>query len=130
MSSIFTYNPSPPKPASPWQCSPSATPRIPSDDPELVMTDVPGHLKSSSRSRAGLIVNGDARGEVTNAEGDTMHGLAAEPQIGPTEYKLSLVRGGKSEGRLEQLTTQLLWRLQQSTSYDHHTLASGEIVPF
>jgi hypothetical protein len=79
------------------------------------MTDVPGHLKSSSRSRAGLIVNGD-RGEVTNEDGDTVRGLAAEPQIGPTEYKLSLVRGGKSEGRLEQLTTQLLWRLQQSTS--------------
>lgn len=80
------------------------------------MTDVPGHLKtSSSRCRSGLVVNGDS-GEAMTEDGESVHGLAAEPQIGPTEYKLSLVRGGKSEGRLEQLTTQLLWRLQQSTS--------------
>ncbi|KAI5846695.1 hypothetical protein BZA05DRAFT_133993 [Tricharina praecox] len=124
MSSIFTYNPSPPKPASPWTSSPSTTPQPSSDDPEQVMTDVPGHLKtSSSRCRSGLVVNGDS-GEAMTEDGESVHGLAAEPQIGPTEYKLSLVRGGKSEGRLEQLTTQLLWRLQQSTSYHGTSLAS------
>lgn len=75
------------------------------------MTDVPGHLKASARSR----------GEAVAENGEAVRGLAAEPQIGPTEYKLSLVRGGKSEQRIEQLTTQLLWRLQQSTSYGPHS---------
>lgn len=119
MSSIFTYNPSPPKPASPWANSPSSTPKPSSldDDPEQVMTDVPGHLKASARSRGSFVGGGRAAGEAVPENGEAVRGLAAEPQIGPTEYKLSLVRGGKSEQRIEQLTTQLLWRLQQSTSY-------------
>jgi hypothetical protein len=83
------------------------------------MTDIPGHLKASSRVRDCLIRGGGTTGcQVVGDDGEPVTALAAEPQIGPTEYKLSLVRGGKSEGRLEQLTTQLLWRLQQSTSYD------------
>ncbi|KAF8544693.1 hypothetical protein BDD12DRAFT_800966 [Trichophaea hybrida] len=125
MSSIFTYNPSPPKPASPWAVSPSSSPRPPlDDDPEQVMTDVPGHLKASSRVRSSFITGDRSGGDVVAGDGEPVRGLAAEPQIGPTEYKLSLVRGGKSEQRLEQLTTQLLWRLQQSTSYHGTGLAS------
>lgn len=50
-------------------------------------------------------------------DGETVRGLVSEPQMGPTEYKLSLIRGGKSEARMDQLTTQLLWRLQQSSPY-------------
>ena len=121
MSSIFTYNPSPPKPASPWANSPPSTPKpsCSDDDPEQVMTDVPGHLKASSAR---------SRGEAVTENGEAVRGLAAEPQIGPTEYKLSLVRGGKSEQRIEQLTTQLLWRLQQSTSYGPHSCLVGWLV--
>jgi hypothetical protein len=88
------------------------------DDPEQVMTDVPGHLKASSRVRSSFINRGISGGDAVSENSEPVKGLAAEPQIGPTEYKLSLVRGGKSEQRLEQLTTQLLWRLQQSTSYE------------
>jgi hypothetical protein len=55
------------------------------------------------------------RGGVVVATGETVKGLVAEPQMGSTEYKLSLIRGGKSEARLDQLVTQLLWRLQQSS---------------
>ena len=78
----------------------------------LLRIRIPGHLKS--KPRASLVVKGDWRSEDGD---DVVRSLAAEPQIGPTEYKLSLVRQGKSAARLEQLTTQLLWRLQQSTSY-------------
>jgi len=58
--------------------------------------------------------DGEREGIVTT-NGETVKVLAAEPQMGATEYKLSLVRGGKSEARLDQLVTQLLWRLQQSS---------------
>jgi hypothetical protein len=78
------------------------------------MTDIPGHLKSSVRS--GVIAGSPGGPEFINDNGETVQSLAAEPQIGPTEYKLSLVRGEKTEKRREQLTTQLIWRLQQSTS--------------
>jgi hypothetical protein len=86
------------------------------EDPEQVMTDVPGHLKSCARPRGGIMGRVDRSGAEVMTEDGPLACLAAEPQIGPTEYKLSLVRGGKSEEKLEQLTTQLLWRLQQSSS--------------
>jgi hypothetical protein len=115
MSSIFTYNHSPPRLSSPWANTPSPTlgPQT-DDDPEQLMTDIPGHLKSSVRS--GVIAGSPGGPEFINDNGETVQSLAAEPQIGPTEYKLSLVRGEKTEKRREQLTTQLIWRLQQSTS--------------
>lgn len=115
MSSIFTFNPSPPKPSSPWATptpTPTATPHPPSDDPDLIFDDVPGHLRGAMNSGR---VRGSFISTATDEDGNIVRGLASEPQIGSTEYKLSLSRGIKNEARLEQLTTQLLWRLQQST---------------
>lgn len=128
MSSIFTYNPSPPKPASPWanntptNHSPSMTPNLQHDTTESISDDTPGHLKTnnnSGRFRGSFIDAAHKRwGEGVVADnGETVRGLVSEPQMGPTEYKLSLIRGGKSEARMDQLTTQLLWRLQQSSPY-------------
>ncbi|CUS12688.1 unnamed protein product [Tuber aestivum] len=132
MSSIFTFNPSPPKPASPWanntpaHPTPSTTPKPATGSLDLITHDTPGHLRINNNS--GKIRNhfvGDSeRGGVATVSGETVRGLAAEPQMGATEYKLSLVRGGKSEARLDQLVTQLLWRLQQSSPYHANSLAS------
>ncbi|PUU73711.1 hypothetical protein B9Z19DRAFT_1103792 [Tuber borchii] len=132
MSSIFTFNPSPPKPASPWanntpaHPTPSTTPRPTTGSPDLITDDTPGHLRTNNNSgkiRNHFMEDGEREGIVTT-NGETVKGLAAEPQMGATEYKLSLVRGGKSEARLDQLVTQLLWRLQQSSPYHANSLAT------
>ncbi|KAI5791939.1 hypothetical protein EDC01DRAFT_616066 [Geopyxis carbonaria] len=134
MSSIFTFNHSPPKPASPWlgtpsHPSPAATPQPPADDPDIILDDVPGHLRTSINSGRvrGSFINSTQplSGQIKTDDGEVVKGgLEAEPQIGSTEYKLSLSRGGKNDARLEQLTTQLLWRLQQSTPYHATSLAT------
>ncbi|PWW73773.1 hypothetical protein C7212DRAFT_284198 [Tuber magnatum] len=134
MSSIFTFNPSPPKPASPWANnaparptpSTTTTPKPVTGSPDLIADDTPGHLRTNNNSgkiRNHFTEDSEREGVVT-ASGETVKGLAAEPQMGATEYKLSLVRGGKSEARLDQLVTQLLWRLQQSSPYHANSLAS------
>jgi hypothetical protein len=140
MASIFTFDPDPPRVSSPWSTPRAATPKqLPVSNPEPL---------DSSESAL----------QITH--------LKAEPQEGPTEYKLHLLlrrrrsfvscsTGGKISGsqrslstsasnsprlagsplsrtpsqqtatnqhrhlRLEQLTTQLFWRLQQSAP--HHS---------
>ncbi|KAH8144875.1 uncharacterized protein LAJ45_11080 [Morchella importuna] len=135
MSSIFTFNPSPPKPASPWanntpiHPSPSTTPSPLPAATESITDDTPGHLKTNSNSgrfRGSFIdANHKRWGEgIATDDGGVVRGLISEPQMGPTEYKLSLIRGGKSEARMDQLTTQLLWRLQQSSPYHGNSLTS------
>lgn len=141
MASIFTYDPDPPKVSSPW----------------LVPTD--------SNSRNGVTSQGSELDSPSVAAGLLsdygVTKLQAEPQEGPTEYKLHLLlrprRAYKSmtttkkatgschtrdaransqvanasttsqprQQRLLQLTTQLLWRLQQSSPY--HASSSREI---
>ncbi|KAG0136830.1 hypothetical protein HOY82DRAFT_33674 [Tuber indicum] len=132
MSSIFTFNPSPPKPASPWanntpaHPTPSTTPNPKAGSPDLIDDGAPGHLKANNNSgkiRKHFMEDGDREGVVISS-GKMVKGLAAEPQMGATEYKLSLARGGKSEARLDQLVTQLLWRLQQSSPYHANSLDS------
>jgi GTPase len=152
MASIFTFDPDPPRVSSPWLTPRTSTPKVPG----------PG-----SEGRCGSIEN--------KAPCDTLiTKLEAEPQEGPTEYKLHLLlrprrsftsisTGYKISGsyrtvsqsptprsnsetrlmrtpslqarsiqtrqqRLEQLTTQLLWRLQQSCP--HHSSSYGsQIAP-
>ncbi|KAI5797890.1 hypothetical protein DFH27DRAFT_601632 [Peziza echinospora] len=82
MSSIFTFDPSPPHPESPWNIN------------------RPAQLQKSASSIAVLT--------------PTATHLDPEPQNGPIEYKLHLLRTGKTPIRMSQLTTQLHWRLQQS----------------
>jgi GTPase len=164
MASIFTFDPDPPRVASPWhdvQNGGSASPA--------------GALqKPKQRSSTGQ------RYAVTRSEGSDTEAavprLQAEPQEGPVEYKLHLLlrprrkfkttstsnviagsmrvkQPGNSGGlraasepateagnsassvqltnqtrqlRLEQLTTQLLWRLQQSSP--HHTSSATNII--
>jgi hypothetical protein len=144
MSSIFTYDPDPPRVASPW-LNPSDSPNASTPQPD----------RSALPSAFGYLADyGVTR-------------LEAEPQDGPTEYKLHLllrprrtyissstgrvVSGSKQheqqptnqsasneswsgssstkqskQKRFESLTTQLLWRLQQSSPY--HASSTSELV--
>jgi GTPase len=157
MASIFTFEPDPPRVASPWH------------DVEV------GKPTSSNRTPQNGMSNGKSRSGTIGDEAVAMR-LQAEPQEGPVEYKLHLLlrprrkfkastsasvvggsRRAKRPGgtstpaasepatdasvpasssaaltkqarqlRLEQLTTQLLWRLQQSSP--HHTSSATNII--
>jgi GTPase len=153
MASIFTFDPDPPRVSSPWSTPRTSTPRAD------VRTESLPALNS-----IGL----DLHGAVTADPDIIVTSLEAEPQEGPTEYKLHLLlrrrrsftrisTGGHVSGsshssavssrkvsdvrpaqplfqltassqprqlRLQQLTTQLLWRLQQSSS-NHSSTHSG-----
>ncbi|KND90311.1 GTP-binding protein 2 [Tolypocladium ophioglossoides CBS 100239] len=136
MASIFTYDPDPPRVSSPWLAPEDATGQAPKRSP------APGLLSDYGVTK-----------------------LQAEPQQGPTEYKLHLLlkprrvytststtdqAGGSQQAgpreknptkpapaapaassqprheRLQHLTTQLLWRLQQSSPY--HASSSKELA--
>ncbi|POR35396.1 GTP-binding protein 2 [Tolypocladium paradoxum] len=136
MASVFTYDPNPPPVSSPWLAPEDATGQAPKRPP------APGLLSDYGVTK-----------------------LQAEPQQGPTEYKLHLLlrprrvytsmsttdqAGGSQQAgpreknptkpapaipaassqprheRLQHLTTQLLWRLQQSSPY--HASSSKELA--
>ncbi|KFA61665.1 hypothetical protein S40285_07831 [Stachybotrys chlorohalonatus IBT 40285] len=137
MASIFTYDPDPPRVSSPW----------------LAPEDVNGNSSKASPSLGQM----QTQTGLLSEYGVTK--LQAEPQFGPTEYKLHLLlrprriyqymstssqskAGSLSSSsklstsattsatqprqqRLKQLTTQLLWRLQQSSPY--HATSSKEL---
>jgi len=146
MASIFTYETEPSRVSSPW-LTPTGTPKPSTPQPR----DQTATIASPSSAR--LEDHGVTR-------------LEAEPQDGPTEYKLHLLlrprrnysrssTGSSTSGsyrkqhtsnldaandsapvlapsnpsrqhRFEQLTTQLLWRLQQSSPY--HDVSTSELV--
>ncbi|KJZ71214.1 hypothetical protein HIM_09420 [Hirsutella minnesotensis 3608] len=136
MASIFTYDPDPPRVSSPWLAVDEAAQQVPRTSPSPSSVPEYGVTK-----------------------------LQAEPQEGPTEYKLHLLlrprrtytfmstscksrapqQGGPQQSsqpsqppivpaasnqprheRLKHLTTQLLWRLQQSSPY--HASSSKELI--
>lgn len=158
MASVFTFDPDPPRVSSPWATPPATTPCIQPDDAEDIgyhfgglIAPQPAHLADCGITK-----------------------LDAEPQEGPTEYKLHLllrprrsftssstgrfVSGSHQsrsklpkfepsvstkpetsapvpapsfqsrQNRLQHLTTQLLWRLQQSSPY-HSSSAATLVLP-
>ena len=154
MASIFTYDPNPPRVSSPWLKPFASTSAV----SELSNPSISDRLENSKVSLL-------ADCGITKLE--------AEPQDGPTEYKLHLLlrprrsfsvisTGSKVSGsaqtraktatpepsnstrsqptlslapslitrqnRLQHLTTQLLWRLQQSSPY-HSSSASNLVIP-
>ncbi|KZM22675.1 uncharacterized protein EKO05_0009635 [Ascochyta rabiei] len=170
MASIFTFDPDPPRVSSPWATPPAGN-GASSLAPQQAAKPIP--------SRLGV---NDGRKMLTSAQiptidNTTVTRLEAEPQEGPTEYKLhlllkrrrsftrfstglrasgSLRRGDGTSSvavnravtesgalastpprltsiqsrqhRLEQLTTQLLWRLQQSCPY-HISSSTAPLLP-
>lgn len=156
--SIFTFDHDPPRVSSPWSTAPVATQKIPQD--------------AAAQAEAEADISPTT---VSAVECSTITKLEAEPQDGPTEYKLHLLlrrrrsfirtTTGKNvsgslrrvespiphstgrtvsepsiaaniptplsavqsrQHRLEQLTTQLFWRLQQSCP--HHIASSTPLV--
>lgn len=155
MASVFTFDPNPPKLSSPWPTKP-----------------VSDSVHTTGEARMAL-----AGGETVPVSHLADYGvtrLEAEPQDGPTEYKLHLLlrprrsfsalstvhhasgshqsksgvrqmetqsepkhsrlpsgptpNSQSRQNRLEHLTTQLLWRLQQSSPY-HSSSKSALVVP-
>lgn len=158
MASVFTYDPDPPKVSSPWSTPGTSTP-LP-----------------TARSAGAYVAEGRAcinclSEDPTHPHERGLTKLEAEPQEGPTEYKLHLllrprrslsatstvhlVSGSQHsrsrlasshpvsdtahlahapqapsnhmrQNRLQQLTTQLLWRLQQSSPF--HSSSTADLV--
>ncbi|KAI1093671.1 hypothetical protein F5B19DRAFT_500958 [Rostrohypoxylon terebratum] len=136
MASIFTFDHDPPRVNSPWQTS----------------------QDSAKRPRVERSVSTGAIVESDQLSGAHLERLEAEPQDGPIEYKLHLllrprrrynnmstvskVSGSQQsrpmreakqpsqtrQNRLHHLTTQLLWRLQQS-SPNHSTARRDLVIP-
>lgn len=158
MASIFTFDPDPPRVASPWSLSAQHSPRL--DD----------EARIAQQSQEALTEDFEEL-NLTPREDLHVTRLQAEPQEGPTEYKLHLLlrprraflaahttrhnassppsrpappsssvasdsdrvaslsqTHGSRQHRLEQLTTQLLWRLQQSSPH-HSSSATHVILP-
>lgn len=149
MASIFTYETEPPRVSSPWLSVAGSSAPSPSRSV--------GHKREASNALQPTLLKDYG---VTK--------LQAEPQEGPTEYKLHLllrprraysststgkaVAGSQQAGpnepspssegaisttlpsqesrqnRLQQLTTQLLWRLQQSSPF-HSSSTSDLVIP-
>ncbi|KAH8910723.1 P-loop containing nucleoside triphosphate hydrolase protein [Coniochaeta sp. PMI_546] len=133
--SVFTYDPNPPRVSSPWHRSDGSGRKLAAEQ----ASHTEGPFQSGLLSDYGVTK------------------LEPEPQEGPTEYKLHLLlRPRKSyksmstsnpskvisagwtppspspqtrQARLEHLTTQLLWRLQQSVPYHAASTAVKLVVP-
>ncbi|OIW35320.1 P-loop containing nucleoside triphosphate hydrolase protein [Coniochaeta ligniaria NRRL 30616] len=133
--SVFTYDPDPPRVSSPWHRSEDPGKKVAAEQ----ASDTGESFQSGLLSDYGVTK------------------LEPEPQEGPTEYKLHLLlRPRKSytlmgtsnsskvisagwappspspqtrQARLEHLTTQLLWRLQQSVPYHAASTAVKLVVP-
>jgi hypothetical protein len=170
MASIFTFDPDPPRVSSPWATPPAGNG---SSSPALQ----PVGRRTPSKTGADNKQHSLATTQIPVIDNTTVTRLEAEPQEGPTEYKLhlllkrrrsftrfstglrasgSLRRGDGTSSiavnravsesgamgntpppltslqsrqhRLEQLTTQLLWRLQQSCPY-HSSSSTAPLLP-
>ncbi|KAL1800320.1 hypothetical protein ACET3X_000662 [Alternaria dauci] len=170
MASIFTFDPDPPRVSSPWEATPAsdaAQPPIPSTNSRRLLSPL---------ASAGGEVGFSTTKPTAAIDYTAITRLEAEPQDGPTEYKLHLLlrrrrsftrastglhisgptrrpdislpvvgRSASESGllsnappplasthskqhRLEQLTTQLLWRLQQSCP-NHMSSSMAPVIP-
>jgi hypothetical protein len=169
MASIFTFDPDPPRVSSPWATPPAG------DHTERPTARK--HAKPLPADFATATNETTRVGSLSNTDYTKVTRLEAEPQEGPTEYKLHLLlrrrrsftrvttgrqisgslrrsdvpapasvsRSASESGvllstppplasvqskqhRLQQLTTQLLWRLQQSCSY-HISSTTATLIP-
>ena len=167
MASIFTFNENPPRVSSPWsRATPLSNPPLRPAAAEIPPSTCPIPIAKKR--------DGDGHALVT-LDYSTITRLEAEPQEGPTEYKLHLLlrrrrsftssstghRASRSlprsnsynpgsrtvhsllsstppplgatqsrQHRLEQLTTQLLWRLQQSCPHHGNSSMAGVVLHF
>ncbi|KAF9701385.1 hypothetical protein EKO04_000672 [Ascochyta lentis] len=170
MASVFTFDPDPPRVSSPW-AMPAAGNGASSPALQQAAKPIPSRLGVTDDQKM------LASTQIPIIDNTTVTRLEAEPQEGPTEYKLHLLlkrrrsftrfsTGLRASGslrrgdgissvavnravtdsgtlastpppltsiqsrqhRLEQLTTQLLWRLQQSCPY-HISSSTAPLLP-
>lgn len=156
MASVFTYDPDPPRISSPWANTPVSTPRLKpvqdhdhqsfgglpapapllladSDVTKLIAEPQDGpieyklHLllrqrRSLSSNSTGLVVSGShqSKNRASNLHSGTVSPLAVRNSSGTPPQQ-------SRQKRLEGLTTQLFWRLQQSSPY--HANSTVKLVP-
>ena len=147
MASIFTYDPNPPRVSSPW-ANHSTKPIVKGDfatakleaEPQEGPIEYKLHLLLLPRSIAGAPGGPNISGSnhsrieksaksVSGSKSDQHDSFASrslsEASFTSTQFNYSPARSRQQ--RLEQLTTQLLWRLQQSSPY--HTSNTTKWVP-
>ncbi|KIW00903.1 uncharacterized protein PV09_07650 [Verruconis gallopava] len=130
MASIFTFDPDPPRVSSPWSTPRTSTPapitRLEAE-PQEGPTEYKLHLLLRRRrdyhtSSTSLHVSGPNR--PVSASPKSRLPSEIPNKSPPLQTKSTQTR----QQRLEQLTTQLLWRLQQSCPH-HSTSATKQITP-
>ncbi|KAI9781181.1 MAG: hypothetical protein M1839_006289 [Geoglossum umbratile] len=155
MASIFTYDPDPPRVSSPWATPNALAPRIPAAsetalpppgqspqpsfladcgitkleaEPQEGGTEYKLHLllrprRSFTSSSTGIHIVGSQHSKPLNS---------SSPEAGPVSSVSDGISASNApsnqsrEHRLQQLTTQLLWRLQQSSPY--HSYSTNNVV--
>ncbi|PBP21548.1 hypothetical protein BUE80_DR007414 [Diplocarpon rosae] len=130
MASIFTYETEPPRVSSPWL--------TPADSPKP-LTSQPREQASSARLEDHGVTRLEAEPQEGPVSQESSNSRSSTGSIGSNSRQLSNVVLNDSgsiptpsnqsrQNRLEQLTTQLLWRLQQSSPY-HDFSTSNLILP-
>ncbi|KAK6582307.1 hypothetical protein PZA11_004715 [Diplocarpon coronariae] len=128
MASIFTYETEPPRVSSPWL--------TPVDSPKP-LTPQPRERASSARLEDHGVTRLEAEPQEGPVSQGTLNSRSSTGSIGTKSRQLSNVVGNDTgpvqapsthsrQNRLEQLTTQLLWRLQQSSPY--HDFSTSDLV--
>ncbi|KAK3336565.1 hypothetical protein B0T19DRAFT_42977 [Cercophora scortea] len=146
--SVFTFDPDPPRVGSPWLRSAESGEKPDSVEPSTRLRGTlgPGLLsdygvtKLEAEPQEGpteyklhLLLRPRRKYERTSTAGRISGSTQSRPPPDPRSSKSSLVGVGSStsnqarQDRLEHLTTQLLWRLQQSCPY-HASSASCKLV--
>lgn len=131
MASIFTFDPDPPRVSSPWSTPRASTPAPITKleaEPQEGPTEYKLHLLLRKRrdyrsASTPLHVPGSYRSVSASPKPKEILLPASERSL-PLQARPSHTR----QQRLEQLTTQLLWRLQQSCPH-HSTSASKQVTP-
>lgn len=153
MASIFSYEPDPPRISSPWLIvdESSGSPTSVAQDAKVDRS-----VLDSARQEVPLRSSNSGSPPPMLLSDYSITKLPPEPQTGPAEYKLHLLLrprrkyasfstgthtaaplqskvhdevtpAPKSQSRLTQLTTQLLWRMQQSSPY--HATSTADDTP-
>ncbi|RMY47017.1 hypothetical protein D0863_15724 [Hortaea werneckii] len=156
MASVFTYDPDPPRVASPWLQSdekedestrpsadaaetPQSAERTPSKvtrlhaEPQEGPVEYKLHLLLRPRRKFRSTSTGNHVSGSRHAKFGSSHSARAVPESN-TDQSSNIASGTPPtastqqtrQHRLEQLTTQLLWRLQQSSP--HHTSSASNII--
>ena len=131
MASIFTFDPDPPRVSSPW-----STPRASTPAPITKLEAEPQEGPTEYKLHLLLRKHRDYRSASTPLHvPGSYRSVSASPKpkdisigLGEKSFPLQAKPSHTRQQRLEQLTTQLLWRLQQSCPH-HSTSVNKQVTP-